>query len=234
MLIFAHRGASAYAPENTFAAFERALELGADGIETDVRLTADGVLVLLHDDTVDRTTDGRGPIAELRWPEAELLDAGSWFGPEFTDEHIPRLDAFIERYLGRLRLCLEVKAWEAGEPLVQVLRDRGLNEHPTLDVTTFSWDGILQLRAALPHLTLGWLTVEMNSAILHKVAAAGLAQICPLINSLTPEMVSGAHFLGLEVRTWGISNRADLQRAIEAGVDGTTLNWPDWRTHSPS
>src|SRR3954447_960778 len=78
-LVLGHRGASAYAPENTFAAFDLAMELGADGIETDVRVTRDGVLVLLHDETVDRTTDGTGLVAELCRAELDALDAGSWF-----------------------------------------------------------------------------------------------------------------------------------------------------------
>src|SRR3954452_18398025 len=89
-LVLGHRGASAYAPENTFAAFDLAVEMGADGIETDVRATRDGVLVLLHDETVDRTTDGTGVVAELNRAQVDALDAGSWFGVAYAGERVPQ------------------------------------------------------------------------------------------------------------------------------------------------
>ena len=100
--VLAHRGASGYAPENTFAAFDRAIEMGAPGAETDVRATADGVLVLLHDRTLDRTTDGHGPVAELELAGVQALDAGSWLDPRFAGERIPTADAFLARYGGCL------------------------------------------------------------------------------------------------------------------------------------
>ncbi|MEA2641502.1 MAG: glycerophosphoryl diester phosphodiesterase, partial [Chloroflexota bacterium] len=109
MLILAHRGASGYAPENTFAAFDVAVSMGADGVETDVQLTGDGALVLLHDDTVDRTTDGHGLLVELTLEQVSRLDAGHWYGELFGGERIPTLEAFLERYVGVLRLDLEIK-----------------------------------------------------------------------------------------------------------------------------
>src|SRR5262245_58193751 len=116
MLILAHRGASGYAPENTRAAFELARTMGAGGVETDVRLRADGILVLVHDARVDRTTDGHGAVAELTWAELSALDAGSWLDARWSGERIVRLASFLdwafpldESPLG-LTVCLEVKA----------------------------------------------------------------------------------------------------------------------------
>src|SRR5689334_5561196 len=127
MLILAHRGASGYAPENTWPAFELAREMGAGGIETDIQLTSDGVLVLVHDTNLDRTSDGSGPVADLTWDELERLDAGSWLDSRFAGQRIVRLDAFLDWCFpdplaaSDLVICLEVKAPLAADPIVAVL-----------------------------------------------------------------------------------------------------------------
>ncbi|HEX9075950.1 MAG TPA: glycerophosphodiester phosphodiesterase family protein, partial [Anaerolineae bacterium] len=95
-LIIAHRGASNWAPENTLAAFQRACALGADGIELDVTLTRDGVPVVIHDDTVDRTTNGKGAVAQMTLEEIRSLDAGSWYSAEFRGEKIPTLAGVLQ------------------------------------------------------------------------------------------------------------------------------------------
>src|SRR5262249_53546543 len=94
--IGAHRGDPEFAPENTLAAFDAAVALGVDYVETDVQRTADGVLVLLHDDDLDRTTNGTGPVALASSHEVLALDAGSWFDPKFSDQRIITVDAFLE------------------------------------------------------------------------------------------------------------------------------------------
>ena len=96
MLVIAHRGASGHAPENTLAAFKRALALGATFIETDLQLSRDSHFVAIHDDTVNRTTNGQGKVHDLSLAELRRLDAGSWFGSEFTGERIPTLDEILE------------------------------------------------------------------------------------------------------------------------------------------
>lgn len=116
-LVIGHRGAAGHAPENTIAAFDRALAMGVDGVETDIRATRDGVLVLLHDATVDRTTRGSGAVADLTWAELEGLDAGARFaggGHPFGVQRIPRLDTFLDRYGGRTSFRLEIKARGGG------------------------------------------------------------------------------------------------------------------------
>src|SRR5579859_5877640 len=110
MIVIAHRGASAYAPENTEVAFDQGVALGADALETDVRATRDGVLVLLHDANVDRTTSGNGPVAELTWQEVQQLDAGAWKAARYAGQRVPRLDWFLDRYGAICPLYLEIKA----------------------------------------------------------------------------------------------------------------------------
>lgn len=107
--VVAHRGFAAIAPENTLAAIEAAFEAGADAAEVDVRITLDGVPVLLHDDTLDRTTDGTGPVESLPWDVVQTLDAGSWKDARFAGERVPTLDEALALARGRLRLQLDLK-----------------------------------------------------------------------------------------------------------------------------
>jgi len=283
MLILAHRGASGYAPENTWAAFLLACEMGAGGIETDVQVSTDGVLVLIHDTKVDRTTDGSGAVADLTWAELSRLDAGGWLDARFGDERIVRLGAFLDWRFPRHRLaslahppgtthgpgealgpgaartsaggsgwrggstsaaaaadstaagprddlviCLEVKAPAAVDRLVMMLAARGLTTHPALQLTSFHWESVLRVHRALPRLVAGFLTPRFDRDEIERVRAAGLAQICPRADLLTPELVDTAHGRGLSVRAWGVATREQFAQVIASGADGTTLNWPDW------
>src|SRR5579871_6030961 len=202
--------------------------MGADGIETDVQVTCDGALVLIHDETVDRTTNGIGRVAELTREELAGLDAGRWFGAAYAGERIPLLDAFLDRYLGLLRLDLEIKAPAATGPLIAALLARHIVNDGSVEVTSFSWDALTRVHALLPDLPVGFLTTTLSESLLARVAALGLAQICPLVTALSPALVAHAHERGLAVRTWGIEKPTDLERAHAAGVDGATLNWPEW------
>lgn len=107
--IIAHRGSSADRPENTLAAYRRAIEAGADAIEIDLRLTKDGHLVSLHDDTLDRTTDGSGPVESITLAEVRKLDAGAWFGPEFKGERVPTFPEILKLARGRILVFLDLK-----------------------------------------------------------------------------------------------------------------------------
>lgn len=109
MKVIGHRGAASLAPENTFAGFDIALQLGVDAIETDVQKTKDGKLVLFHDTHIDRTTNGSGVVYQLTWHELRELDAGSWFHPQYKDEGIPLLIDFLQKYGGKIPIDLEVK-----------------------------------------------------------------------------------------------------------------------------
>jgi glycerophosphoryl diester phosphodiesterase len=115
--VIAHRGASAYAPENTLAAFRAARELGADWFELDCTLSADGEVVVIHDDTLDRTTSGRGPVDALTFAELQRLDAGSWFGPEFAGEPLPSLAAALALGDAATGVYVEIKRERGDEAL---------------------------------------------------------------------------------------------------------------------
>ncbi|MEX0745716.1 MAG: glycerophosphodiester phosphodiesterase [Phycisphaeraceae bacterium] len=230
MRILAHRGASGYAPENTFASFDLACAMGAAVFETDVRLTRDGVAVLIHDERVDRTTDGTGSVAAMDWAQLANLDAGAWYGPAFAGERVPRLSAFLERYLGRVSVCLELKCAGVIGPTADALRVFP-GALPWMEFTSFEWDLLLALREALPGASVGWLVRRGDARVgsVHRAADAGMAMICPPVSMVTPALVAEAHAAGLRVRTWGARSRNDLAHLIACNVDGTTLNWPDWR-----
>ncbi len=226
MQAIAHRGASGYAPENTRAAFDRALALRADAIETDVQLTADGELVICHDTVVERTSDGRGPLADHTLAELRALDFGRWYGPEFAGQRILTAAEMLDEYAARIPLCLELKDPRAAAPLVALLAARGLLDR--VQVTSFYWTALLDAQAANPALTLGFLTPTFEEDIVARVARRGFAQVCPHVDRLTAGRVALAHARGIQVRAWGVTRRDQVERLFETGADGATCNWPDW------
>ena len=223
--VIAHRGASSYAPENTIPAFDLALEMGADGLETDIRATKDGVLLLLHDQTLDRTTDGRGPVSEQTWGEVRQLDAGAWFAAAFAGTRIPTLDEFLARYGGRVALALEIKGAGIEAAVARILAPYDLVASVT--VTSFSWDALVTLKRLQPSLRVGWLTRRFDAEAMDQVLGIGGAQICPPASQITPELVALAKAKRLEVRACGVSDEAAMRRVVEAGADGMTVNFPD-------
>jgi glycerophosphoryl diester phosphodiesterase len=226
-MAIAHRGASSYAPENTLAAFDLALEMGARHLELDVELTSDGHVVVIHDDTVDRTTDGAGPVTAQTLEELRRLDAGRWFGPAFAGERIPTYEEVLERYHGRAHLHTEIKgrAPELSRRTVDLIRRHRMTEEVT--VTSFQRPRLEEVRAYAPELPTGWLVPDVSQTPLAEARRLGLVQICPRASSVTPELVRRLHAEGFVVRAWGVSTDDLMRRAVEAGVDGMTVDFPD-------
>ena len=221
----AHRGASAYAPENTRAAFDLALDMHADALETDIRLTQDGVLVLCHDATVDRVSDGTGAVADLTLDELKRLDFGARFGPEFAGQRLLTVAAFLEEYGARLPLALEIKADYVVKPLYAMVRRMGLTDQVTFTSFDLSW--LEAMRRADAVVEIGYLTRQFDDAAIRQARSIKLTQICPSAAAAAAEMVDKAHGFGLSVRAWGVNDDVLQERALQAGVDGMTTNWPD-------
>lgn len=232
MRVIAHRGASGYAPENTRAAFEKAIAMGADAIETDVRLTVEGALVLVHDATVTRTTDGRGPVGDHTLAELRALDAGSWFDPAFAGERVPTLAELIEGFVPRIPVVLEIKDQAATAPTITAIRAAGIENR--VEVTSFLWPAVTEARRLAPELVVGFLTPEFDVDIIRRSVRRGLAQVCPHVDTLTEELVAEAHDADLTVRAYGVSRREQVDRLFVTGADGATVNWPDWITDGRS
>lgn len=247
-VVYAHRGASAYAPENTLEAIDLAMRLGIDWVENDVQRTKDGELVVIHDDTLSRTTDveqvfpGRKPwrVGDFTAAEIARLDAGSWFGEEFAGARVPTLREYMDRVRrNRQRLLLEIKKPELypgieGQTL-DLLDELGwLDErHVTqrLVVQSFSADCVRLVHGLRP---------DLVTAFLGTPAVADLpkyAQFTDRINpwhtTITADWVAavhgllGAHGRAMEVDTWIVDDAATARKVQEMGVDGIITNAPD-------
>lgn len=226
-LVIAHRGASSYAPENTPAAFDLALRMGARDLELDVHASRDDQVVVIHDETVDRTTDGAGPVTGHALAALKALDAGAWFDPRFAGERIPTLAEVLERYRGRAHLHVEIKGHSPGlsARTVDLIRRHGMASDVTL--TSFQQERLLEIRACAPELPTGWLVAEAGDETVVQARALGVTQLCPRAPAVTPELVRRLHGEGFVVRAWGVANEDLMRRVAQAGADGMTVNFPD-------
>lgn len=227
VIVIAHRGYSAKAPENTMAAFELALAAGTDGIELDVHLTGDGEIVVIHDDTVNRTTDGKGPVGAFTLAELQALDAGSWFAPEFAGEKIPTLKKVLELLKDKdVLLTIEVKTGlgfeQLNEQLVQLL-DRYDFWERTI-ISSFN-------HYALAHLV--GLKPQARTAILYTAAlvnpwvyakSIGATVLHPYHHAVIPEIVTAAQQNGMMVNVWTVDEEADVERMKLCRIDGIITN----------
>lgn len=226
-LVIAHRGASTYAPENTFAAFDLALDMGARHLELDVQMSSDGHLVIIHDDLVNRTSNGYGRVWKHTLAELQALDAGAWFDKKFAGEHMPTLEAVLNRYRGRAHLHVEIKGKTGGlsERTADMIRAQGWADNVTM--TSFQKDKLEALRAYAPELPAGWLLRRIDDEVISEAKRLGIAQLCPKADAVTPELVARLRGAGFNVRAWGVSNEELMRRMVDAGVDGMTVNFPD-------
>ncbi|MGH7302009.1 MAG: glycerophosphodiester phosphodiesterase [Candidatus Rokuibacteriota bacterium] len=227
LMVIAHRGASSYAPENTFAAFDLAIRLGVRHIELDVEATSDGHIVVIHDDAVDRTTDGSGPVTSHTLAALRALDAGSWFGAQFAGERIPSFDEVLSRYKGRVHIHTEIKGRSTylSQRTADLVRQHGMVEQVT--ITSFQKARLEEIRACAPELPAGWLVAEVSDTTIAQARELGLCQICPRADSITEELVRRLHAAGFVVRAWGVATEALMRQVAQAGADGMTVNFPD-------
>lgn len=229
-LVIAHRGHSSGAPEQTLAAFRRAIELGADMIEADVRRTRDRRLVMCHDARVDRTTDGSGAVADYTFAELRRLDAGSWFDARCEGERVPSLDELYELAVeARIALCLEVKGETDAERLAiaHAVADeivaRGRLDEDVL--SSFDHEALAAAAAATPGLrTAPDRLPERGAADARAVVEQAAAIGAPIIQhhheDLDTETVDELHGAGIEVWAWPPLTGAEIERVLAMRVDG--------------
>lgn len=227
--VIAHRGASGDAPENTMAAFRRAVEAGAEFIETDLQLSRDARLVAMHDDLLDRTTNGHGPISAKTLEELRQLDAGSWFSSEgFAGQRIPTLDEVLA--FGRehdIGLYLEMKAPAvsgAEHTLVGALRESG--EIVRTVVLSFDPGLLAQVRSFEPLIVTGYLCDKTTPDVVRQAIDAGARQLLPRADRITAELVERAHQGDLKVVTWTVNEPEQAKALVAAGVDGVITDYP--------
>jgi len=234
-LNIAHRGASAAAPPNTLAAFRRAAELGADGIELDAHLSADGAVVVIHDFTVDSTTDGSGRVAGMTLAALKELDAGARFDPAFAGERIPTLEEVFAAVGRQLLINVELKTMSFQDSglerrVVELVERHGLAEWVLL--SSFPPAAIRRARRLAPHLPIGFLYETAPLSRLARLLAAlmpGLHPdaIHPHWTMVRPSVVHRAHRRGRRVVTWTVDEPDTMRRLTGWGVDAIITNYPD-------
>ncbi len=231
-LNIAHRGDSTNAPENTLAAFEAAIVAGATAVELDLRCTADGHVVVMHDRTVDRTTDGDGAVENLDLNQVRGLDAGGWFDERFAGEAVPTLEETFDRLVERVPLVLHVK--EAGRGIERAVAEQVL-ARGVADRVTVSSDHreVLELmRRLAPEVTTTWIAWFRDWRwwmwyVAGKVRRLGARRVAPPAERVTGAMVEYFHGHGIAVRAWGVGRDESLAaRLISLGVEGMTFDDP--------
>ena len=229
VLAIAHRGASGYAPENTLAAFRRAVAQGVSFIETDLQLTRDAHLVAIHDETVDRTTGGHGAVQHMTLAEIRRLDAGAWFASEFIGERIPTLEeilVFSKKYDVVFYLELKPSGFWGGEhALISALRESG--EIPRVVVISFDPVILFNLRNIDPTLMFGLLFDGQVENPCQRAVDIGARQIVVRGDLVTPNLLHDARKQDLQVVCWTINSPAHMRLLADAGVDGIMSDYPD-------
>lgn len=229
MFIIGHRGASGHAPENTLAAFKKAVSLGAAFIETDLQLSRDARFVAIHDDTVERTTNGQGKVHDQTLAELRRLDAGSWFGSEYAGERIPTLEEILEfSKKNDVVFYLELKpsgSWGGEHTLIGALRESG--EVARVIVISFDHSILASLRKIEPTLMTGALYDGQVADPLESALAVGARQVVVRGDLVTPAMIEQAHKKDLQIVCWTINQPAHIRLLVAAGVDGIMSDYPD-------
>ena len=231
-MVFAHRGASAYAPENTLAAFELAIRQGAPGIELDAKLSADGQVIVIHDPTLERTTGVQGKVSHFSLAQLQELDAGSFFSTRFQGEKIPTLEAVFEAVGKQILINVELTNYTTpGDPLVEEVVSL-VQRMARIDQVLFSSfhpSNLIRVRRLLPRVPLGLLALQgscgglarsfLNRFIPHD-------SLHPYHTDVNPSLTKSAHARGKKVYTWTVNDPLEMYRVFAAGADGIFTDDP--------
>lgn len=228
--IIAHRGASREAPENTLAAFQAAVAAGAEGIELDVQTTRDGVPVVIHDATLERTTNGRGPVRDTSAAELAALDAGAWFHPPRPGERVPTLAAVLALLAPTgLEVHIELKTARVAYPglvpaVLQAVQAAGLGGRAVL--SSFNHQSLLEARRLAPEVACAALLYEVLIEPWRYGAQHGFRALHAQHATIDAELVQGSHAAGLAVRAYTVDDPEEARRLMALGVDGIITNEP--------
>jgi glycerophosphoryl diester phosphodiesterase len=232
-MIFAHRGASLYAPENTLAAFEIAIEQKADAIEFDVNITADGCLVVIHDDTVDRTTNGSGKVRELNLEDLQQLDAGSSFHRTFKGEHIPTLENIFTHIGKRIFINIELKDKDFSKSSLQEKVADLLHKYDMTDsvlISSFNTNVLRSVHNRLPEVAIAILADRKKQGILSRfqisLSFVKYQAWHTIFKDATPNLVKKQHSLGHRVNVYTVDQPDDIRSLLKIGIDGVFTNDP--------
>ncbi len=227
-LIFGHRGAKAYAPMNTIPAFELAAQQSADGVELDVWLSKDGYPVIIHDDTVDGTTDGHGNVQEMTLEQIKALDAGSYFDATFAGKRVPTLDEVFEAVGKRLIINVEIKSNETRRVgIEQVVADCIARHQMQRRVIVSSFDPrvLKTFREIMPEVPIGYLFAPNYTFFPEVMETLPHEARHPYHELLTPDYVNNLR--GYRINTWTVNEPERVKELIELGIDAIITDKPD-------
>lgn len=223
----AHRGASGQAPENTLAAFRLALEMGADMCELDVQQTADDRLVVMHDDTLQRTTTGKGNVWDMTLAELQSHDAGVWFEKRFAGEKLPALEDVIALARGKMKLNIEVKMHgherQIAPLVIETIRRENFADECV--VTSFDWKIAEEIKALAPDLRVGYIFGWREFA--EEVFAGPVDLLSAHYSLVDAAFLSRARAAGKKVHVWTVNYKWLMRRLLKLGVGGIITNYPD-------
>jgi glycerophosphoryl diester phosphodiesterase len=230
-LIFGHRGASHYAPMNTIPAFEMAAELGADGVELDVHRSVDGHAVVVHDFTVDATTDGTGEVAQMTLADLRNLDAGSWKASHYAGVRIPTLDEVFEAIGQRLFINVEIKSTALRSDGIEQLVADGIRRHNLVDrvvVSSFNPLALRRFHRVLPEALIGYL-VSDELPFFVGWFAIGMTYHAyhPNERMLTPALIEKYKARGHWINTWTVNDPARARALAALKLDALITDQPD-------
>jgi glycerophosphoryl diester phosphodiesterase len=232
----AHRGASGYAPENTFSAFDLAVEMKADYIEIDVQRSKDGELVIIHDTSVDRTTNGTGAVKDLTFEQLRSLDAGSWKGDQFAGEKIPTFDEVLNRYHGITGILIELKSPELypgiEEEVARKLKEHNLDkpQNEKIIIQSFNFESMKKMNTLLPNVPLGVLTSSLTHTTEQALKDISLYAdyFNPKYGIVTESLVNQVHALGMKIASWTVRSQESADFILDMNVDAIVTDYPDY------
>jgi glycerophosphoryl diester phosphodiesterase len=232
----AHRGAAGYAPENTIAGFDLAVDMKADYIEIDVQRSKDGELVVIHDTTVDRTTDGTGKVGDLTLQQLQRLDAGSWKGDSFAGESIPTFEEILERYHGKVGILIELKAPELypgiEEQVAEALKERNLDQpqNEKIIIQSFNFQSMKKMDQLLPKVPIGVLTSNRTHTTPEalKEFSTYAEWFNPSYGIVTEEVVDKVHGLDMQIGSWTVRSQEAADFVFDMNVDAIITDYPDY------
>jgi len=231
-IIFAHRGASAHAPENTLAAFELAVEQGADGIELDVKLSADGQVVVIHDATLERTTGATGRVKDMTLDDLQALDAGNFFSAKFTNEKIPTLEEVFEAVGEKTFINVELTNYNAPrdhlvESVCMLVKKFGLQKKVLF--SSFLTSNLSKTRSYLPNVPTGLLALPGIFGAWQRSFGFAFGKydaLHPPLKNATQQHIYFVHRLNRRAHVWTVNKEEDMRRLFKWGADGIFTDDP--------
>lgn len=235
VVIIAHRGFSGIAPENTIAAFKKAIDAGADMIEFDVSLSKDGIPVVIHDRTVNRTTNAKGKVEDFTIEELKKFDAGSWYKPQFKDEKIPTLEEVIQLSKGKIMLNIEIKKYSVKRSIkIDGIEDKIVKLLEKYEMTndvlisSFSKMAIQRIKEFNPDIAVAYLyRFRINPRIIKQLDKVGIYSFNQGKRFFSKKALSDLHENGLKLNLYTINQKREMKKFVKLGVDGIITNFPN-------